>query len=60
MGLQISRALPDQNNWKDLRLPDIRDIDPKLLISSVSELPSASCLIQPGSRLPEALDLIMV
>lgn len=44
MSLQGSRALPDQQNWKDLGLPDIRDIDPRLLTSVVRELSGASSL----------------
>ncbi|MFG6204878.1 PBECR2 nuclease fold domain-containing protein [Pseudomonas retamae] len=66
MGLQVSRALPDQNNWKDLKLPDIRDIDPELLISSVSELPSASSLnaaweqVARGFGLDDGLDAVLI
>lgn len=44
MSVPGSRALPEQKNWKDLGLPDIRDIDPELLTSAIRECPGAESL----------------
>jgi hypothetical protein len=66
MSLQGSRALPDQKTWKDLGLPDIRDIDPGLLISAVRELPGASSLnaaweqVARGFGLVHGLDAVLI
>jgi hypothetical protein len=66
MSLQGSRALPDQKNWKDLGLPDIRDIEPGLLIDAVRELPGASSLnaaweqVASGFGLDQGLDAVLI
>jgi len=66
MSLQGSRALPDQKNWKDLGLPDIRDIDPGLLISAVRELPGELSLnaaweqVARGFGLDHGLDAVLI
>ncbi|CAI8916520.1 PBECR2 domain-containing protein [Pseudomonas sp. IT-347P] len=66
MSLQGSRALPDQKSWKDLGLPDIRDIDTRLLIYAVRELPGASSLtaaweqVATGFGLGHGLEAVLI
>lgn len=66
MNVQGVKETPDQENWKDLGLPDIRDITVTLAARSVQELPGAidfdTALEQValGFGLQEGIDAVLI